>query len=187
MPGSMPSALRKGESFRSTMDFGREQVDQRVADDLLAQVHGERERLDGEVVAVAVHDQAGDAVGLAPDEAAERFIDAGALAEFDGLADAAGEKIEIEVLAAAREAAGDDLRLRIVNRRAERAVAEILERDDVAGLRIAEGFFDFRGVNPLVTVKNACSGSDDETCHGAGIWGGGGGLVECETAESARW
>ena len=42
-------------------------------------------------------------------QAGERFIDAGTLAVFDGLADAAGEKVEIEVLAAAREAAGEDL------------------------------------------------------------------------------
>jgi hypothetical protein len=73
------------------------------------------------MLAVAVDDQAGHAVGFAPDEAAERFIDAAALAVFDGLADAAGEEIEVEVLLAAGKAAGDDLRLRIVDRRTRAA------------------------------------------------------------------
>ena len=130
------------------------------------------------MVAVAIDDQAGEAVGLGPDEAGERFINAALLAVLDGLADAAGEEVEIEVLLAAGKAAGDDLRLRIVDGGAERAVAEILERDHVAGLRVAEGFLDFSRVNPLVTVKNACAGCDDNTCHGAGIWRGGGGVVD---------
>ena len=85
------------------------------------------------------------------------------------MGDAAGEEVEIEVLAAAREAASDDLGLGIVNGGAEGAVAEILEGDDVAGFGIAEGFLDFSGVNPLVTVENAGAWSDDETGHGAGI------------------
>ena len=137
---------------------GIEEGDQRVADDFLPQVHGEGERLDGKVVAVAVDDQAGQAVGLGPDEAGEGFIDAALLAVLDGLADAAGEEVEVEILLAAGKAAGDDLRMRIVDGGAERAVAEVLEGDDVAGLGIAEGFLDFGGVNPLVTVKNARAG-----------------------------
>ena len=137
---------------------GVEQGDERVADDFLPQVHGEREGLDGKVVAVAVDDQAGQAVGLGPDEAGERFIDAALFPVVDGLADAAGEEVEVEVLLAAGKPAGDDLRLGIVDGGAERPVAEVLERDDVAGLGIAEGFLDFGGVNPLVTVKNARAG-----------------------------
>ena len=137
---------------------GIEQGDEGVADDFLPQVHGERERLDGEMVAVAVDDQAGEAVGLGPDEAGERFIDAALLAVLDGLADAAGEEVEVEVLLAAGKPAGDDLRLRVVDGGAERAVAEVLEGDDVAGLGIAEGFLDLGGIDPLVTVKNARAG-----------------------------
>ena len=163
---------------------GVEQGDQRVADDFFAQIHRQRQRLDGKVVAVAVDDQAGQAVGFAPDETGKRFIDVGALAQVDRLADAAGEEVEVEILFAAGKAAGDDLRHRIVDRRAERAVAEILERDNVARLWIAEGFFDLGGVNPLVTVKNACSGCDDDACHGAGISAGECGVVECETREA---
>jgi hypothetical protein len=48
---------------------------------------------------------------------------------------------------------------------------------------MAEGFFDLGGVNPLVTVKNACSGCDDDACHGAGISAGNGRIVEYESKE----
>jgi hypothetical protein len=34
-----------------------------------------------------------------------------------------------------------------------------------------------------VSVKNACSWSDDNACHGAGISAGKWGNVECETTE----
>lgn len=148
---------------------GGEDGNEGVADEIAPEVHGEGEGLDGEAVAVAVDDESRDAVGFAPDDAAEAIVDAAALAEFEGLGDAAGEEVEIEVLAAAGEAAGDDLGLGIVDGGAEGAIAEILECDDVAGLGIAEGFLDFSGVNPLVTVENASAWSDDKTGHGAGI------------------
>ena len=135
-------------------------------------IHGERERLDGEVGAVAIDDQAGQAIGFAPDEAAQRVIEAPALAVFDGLADAAGEEVEVEILAAPGEAAGDNLGERVVDGRAERAVAKILEGYDIAGLWIAEGFPDFGGVNPFVislisfnTVPAvSCSSSSSSIC-----------------------
>jgi hypothetical protein len=85
MPGSMPSALRYGGIVAEDDGGGIEKGDERVADDFLPQVHGERKGLDGEVVAVAVHDQAGEAVGLGPDEAGKRFIDAALFAVLDGL------------------------------------------------------------------------------------------------------
>ena len=138
------------------------------------------------MIAVAVDDQARDAIRFAPDEAAEPWVDLLALAVFDRLADAAGEKVEIEVLAAARESAGDDLRLRVVDGRAERAVAKIFERDHITGLRITESFADFGGVNPLVAVENAGAGSYDETCHGAGNLRTKSAAVECETIQSTQ-
>ena len=78
------------------------------------------------------------------------------------------------------------MRLRIVDGGAERAVAEIFERDHITGLRITESFADFGGVNPLVAVENAGAGSDDETCHGAGIWPRGGWIVDVECAKVAQ-
>ena len=161
---------------------GGEQRDEGLADDVAAQVHGQGQRLDAEVGAVAIDDEAGQAVAFAPDEAAEEFIEAAAAAMLDGLADAAGEEIQVEVLAAAGEAAGDDLGVRVIDRGAERAVAKILEGDHVAGLGVAESFLDLGGVNPLVAVENTGAGSDDEACHGTGIWGGRRGLSNAKTA-----
>ena len=51
--------------------LGIEQSDQSIADQLLAQVHRQRERLDRKMIAVAVDDQARDAVRFAPNDSAE--------------------------------------------------------------------------------------------------------------------
>lgn len=54
------------------------------------------------MLSVAVYDEAGDAIGLGPDDAAEVFIDfREGLAELECLGDAADEEVQIEVLAAA--------------------------------------------------------------------------------------
>ena len=133
------------------------------------------------MVAVAIDNQPGNAVGLAPNQPGQRFVDGKPFAQLDRLVDAALEKIQVQILAATRKPAGDDLRFRIENGGSQRPVAEIFQRDHVSRLGIAEGFFDFSGINPLVTVKNACARSDDETCHGAGITAQSGRIVEPET------
>src|SRR5262249_48164252 len=117
--------------------------------------------------AVAVHDDAGKAVAFAPDDAAKIRPHATPLAILHGLRDATLEKVEVEILPLARKAARGDLRLGIEDGAAEQAVAAVLERDDVAILRIAPGFQDFRGVNPLVSVENARAWSDDDSGHAA--------------------
>ena len=94
--------------------------------------------MDGKVVAVAIDDEARDAIGLGPDEASEVEVDAGVAAVFDGLADAADEEIGIEVLSAARESTSDDLRLGVIDRGAERAVAKVFESDDIARSWVSE-------------------------------------------------
>ena len=67
---SIPSARRTGASLRSTMTVARESKrDERLRDQRLALIHRQRERLEHEVVAVAVHDQAGQPVALAPERA----------------------------------------------------------------------------------------------------------------------
>ena len=161
--------------------FGIEKLDECVADGFLPQVHGEREGLDGKMVAVAVDDQTGEAVGFGPDESGQRVVDARVFPMVDGLADTAGEEIEIEILLPAGEPAGDNLGKRIVDGGAQRAVAEILERDDITGFRVTEGFLDLSGIDPLVTVKNARAGRNDEAGHGAEMSDGARRLVECET------
>ena len=148
-----------------------EQGNERVADDFLSQIHGQREGLDRKMITVAIHDQTGKAVRLGPNKAGESLVDPRVFPVLDGLADAAGEEVEVEVLLPAGKAAGDDLGLWIIDGGAEWAVAEVLERDDIAGFRIAEGFLNFGGIDPLVTVKNASAWGNDNTCHGLGMSG----------------
>jgi hypothetical protein len=52
------------------------------------------------MIAISIDDKAGDAVGLRPYDAAKGFIEVGCFdAEIERLADAADEKVGIEVLA----------------------------------------------------------------------------------------
>ncbi len=91
---------------------------QRFDDERLPLVHREGERLQHQVIAVAVDDHAGKPVALAPDEAAKTWIDPAAFAVCQRLRDSALEKIEVELLAFARETPRDDLRLAVVDRAA---------------------------------------------------------------------
>ena len=68
-----------------------------------------------------------------------------------------------QVLAVPGKAAGDDLGLGIENGRSQPAVLEVLERDDIARLRIAEHFLNLRAIHPLVAMENAGAGLDDNT------------------------
>ena len=142
-----------------------QEVVEGLDDEVFAQIHREGERLEHEEVAVAVDDDAGEAVGLAPDEAAEVQIDVGGFAHLDGALDAAREEVEIEILAAVGEQTRGDLRHRVVDGAAEGLAAHVLEMDDVAGLGIAETFLNFSGVNPEVTVEEAGAGLDGEGGH----------------------
>lgn len=130
--------------------------------------HREGESLDDEMAFVAVHDQAGQAVGLAPHDAGEILVEIEPLSQFKRLPNPTEEELRIKILPAAGEPAGDNLRVGIVDRAAERTVVEILQRDHVSRLRIAEGFFHLRGVHPFVSVENSGAGSDDEAGHDGG-------------------
>lgn len=77
-------------------------------------------------------------------------------------------------MAATGEAAGDDLGVRIVDGSAEWAVAEVFEGYDVTRLWVAESFFNFGGINPFMSVKNACARCDNQACHGGSMRGKGG-------------
>ncbi len=118
------------------------------------------------MLAIAVDHHAGQAVALAPNQTAEFGVDTlQSRAQFQSAGDAAGEEFGIELLLTTRKAAGDDLRLRVVNRRAHRPILVILQRDDIAGLRVAEGFFDFTSIYPLMSVEDARAGLDDDSGH----------------------
>ena len=101
------------------------------------------------MIAVAVDDHAGEPVALAPDQPSKLRIESAPGPVVDGLLEAALEEFEVEVLALAREAPGDDLGLGIVDGGADEAVLAILERDDVAVVAgCAKGLEHFTGVRP---------------------------------------
>ena len=103
----------------------------------------------------AIKDDAGHAVGFGPNEAADGFVEGESLADFVGAFQSAHDEVEVELLGAMGEASSNDLGGRIVDGSSHGAVFEVFEGDDVAGLGLAEGFFDFGCVNPVVALKDA--------------------------------
>ena len=144
---------------------GGKQVFQNVQDNGEAALHGDGQRLDDQVIRVTVHNQAGEAVRLAPDEARERFLRQPLAAQFHRLADAPGKKVPVQFLLAAGKTPGDDLGMGVEHGGSQEAVLEILQRHDVPRLGIAEDLAHFRAVNPVVPLKNACSWRNNQTCH----------------------
>ncbi len=152
---------------------GGKDLHQGLDDQLLALRHRQGQGLQHQVVAVAVDDDAGQAVGLAPDQAAELRIDPGLDAAFQRALDAADEEVEVEVLAAVREQPGADLRLRIVDGAAQRLATRVLELHDVARLGVAVAGLDLGRVDPDMTVKNAGARLNGERGHGRGAGAAG--------------
>ena len=118
------------------------------------------------MIAVTIDDHSGQPVALAPNDATQFWIDPSPVAVFGRLANAAFEKIKIEVLALARKTARHDLRLGIVNRAPDQAIATVLERNDVAVYWVAEYFQHLARKNPVVSVQNSGARFDDYSCHG---------------------
>ena len=146
---------------------GVQQLAQSRHDEFLTQRHRQRQGLQHQMVAVPVHDQARQAVGLAPHQPAQVGVDAQRVAHVQGALDAALEEVGVQMLAAERVAARDDLRARIVDRAAEGLAAQVVEDHFIAGLRIAGDDLHIRGIHPVMTVKEAGAGLDNEGRHGA--------------------
>ena len=111
-----PSALRTGASFRSTITMSPKKIDHCGRDQILSYVHRQCERLQDEIVAVTIDDQARKTVAFAPHHAAQLCIDVSPVPVFGRLLDAAPEKILIKILPSPRKTARNNLRFRIVNR-----------------------------------------------------------------------
>ena len=142
-----------------------EHASQRLDDQLLPHVHRERQRLQHELIAVAIDDHARQSVALAPDHSAQPRIHAATRAIFHRLCDAALEKIEIERLFPARETPRHDLRFAVVDRAADEVILAVLQRDDVAIGGIAERLQHLAGEDPVVAVEDARARFDDEAGH----------------------
>lgn len=128
-------------------------------------IHGHCQRLKDEMRAVAIDHQSGQTVGLAPDQAVNGLGESHRLPQRERPFDSALEKVRVQILFSPRETAGHDLRVRIVDRRTERPVFNVLELDDRARLWIAQHTLHFGRVDPFVTMKEAGAGLDDERGH----------------------
>src|SRR5712691_8703846 len=118
------------------------------------------------MIAVTIDDHPGQPVALAPNDPAQFWIDPSPVAVVGRLANAAFEKIKIEILPLPRKTARHDLRPGIVNRAPDQTIAAILERNDVAVYWVAEYFQHLARKNPVVSVKNSGPRFDDDSCHG---------------------
>ena len=116
--------------------------------------------------AVSVDDHSGKTVGFAPNKPTKGGIQIKAAPEVAGQPDAATEKILVERLAAAGKSPGHNLAQGVVNGRSERTVLVILEGNDLPWLGITENFLNFAGIDPIVAVKDAGAGFDDDSGHG---------------------
>ena len=146
--------------------LGSEEVDEDLGDELLAPIHGQREGLQDKMRAVAVDNHSGQPIRLAPDKAAELWVEVKLAPQVTGHLDPATEKVLVELLPPPRKSARDDLALGVVDRGSERAVPEILDGNDLSGLGIAEYLLNLAGIDPIVAVKDAGAGSDNDSWHG---------------------
>ena len=105
----IPRLVRTGASFRSTMRDAAEQIDDCSRDQILSHVHRQRERLQNEMIAVAVDDHARKTVAFAPHNPTQLWIDISSVTVFGSLHDAASKEIEIQILPSPRETARNDL------------------------------------------------------------------------------
>src|SRR5205807_7744111 len=98
-------------------DYDRsEKIDNRSDEQLFSLVHRERQRLEHEIIVVAVENHTRQAVAFAPNDPSQFWIDLPPVAILICLCDSPFKKIEIEVLPLPREAPRDDLRFGIVDR-----------------------------------------------------------------------
>src|SRR5438445_4598376 len=103
------------------------QIDNCVRDYFFSHVHGERERLQNKIIAVAINDHPWKPVALAPDDATKLCIHISPQAVFRRLRNPAFEEIQVEVLFSPRETARNDLRFRIINRAADQMILAVFE------------------------------------------------------------
>ena len=105
----------------------REDRLQRCDEQFFSLVHGERERLQHEVVAVTIDDDTGESVAFTPDQPAEARIDTAPLAHAKGKAEAPLEKLLIQLLPLPGETPRHNLRLAIENGAAEQAILPVFQ------------------------------------------------------------
>src|SRR5438552_12844239 len=104
----------------------------RLDDQIFPHIHRQGERLHDKMLTIAIDDEAGQSIALAPNHAAKFCIDLSTRPVFRRLSDATFKKVEIEILFPSGKTPRDNLRLRIVNRASNQMIFAIFERDHVA-------------------------------------------------------
>jgi hypothetical protein len=88
---------------------GRKQRFQGLDDQVFSLIHGDRQRLDHQIAAVAINNQPGEPIALAPDQPSRVAILRPLLPDLMGLPDSPKEKFQIKLLATAGKSTRDDL------------------------------------------------------------------------------
>src|SRR4029078_2556049 len=99
-----------------------EQLAQPIDDQLPSPIHRERQRLEHQIISVAIHDHPWQSVAFAPDDAAEPFIHPVPSAVSHGALDLFMEQKRVELMAAPRKPAGHDWLPAIVNRGSQKLI-----------------------------------------------------------------
>ena len=134
MPASTPvselHAFRFANRAVVALDdaFRRQCFGNGLSDQVFALIHRQRQGLQCHIVAIAVDDDSREAIAFAPNDPAQFWTDAGEfLPVLDRPLDPPHEEIAIEHLFPSGKTTRDDLRLRIVDRRAQHPVSLICE------------------------------------------------------------
>ena len=95
-------------------------------------IHGEGERLKHQHASIAISNHARQPIAFAPYQAAQIAPASGTLPVFEGLGDAAAEKILIQFLAMTRDPTNHDLRAGIINPHAQKVIPPVLNGNKVS-------------------------------------------------------
>ncbi len=158
---------RPGARIVAGKDSTRSDLLVEEVDDLRQQpIHALRERLDDEVVAVAIHDERRQQIGLAVNQPIRGRIDAERAPERQRGVDPAFQQLVVGRLLAVRQHADGDLRSIAIQRVSENAAARRANHDAVAARRLDVGHVG--AVDPRMTAPKAelaTGGEDDGWCH----------------------
>ena len=144
---------------------GIEQLPEGIGDQMAPLIHRRGEGLDNQQISVTVHDHPRQSIGLAPGKAVDRLRKVHGFPHGERPFQSAEEKVGIQILFAPGKSTRHDLGVGIVNRGAKRPVAVILQRHHITRDGFAGHLLNLRAVDPVMSVKDASAGLDDESGH----------------------
>ncbi len=161
---------RRGRLIEPVDAAVREESREGRGDPLRCPEHPERQALDHAHWAIAVHDEAGQSVCLAPAEAIGVGDQARRPAVLPGSLEPAHEESGVDGLVTPSEQAAAERRAGVVEALAEISAARIKHLDGLAGLGKALEVVDLAPVNPRVPGVDSLLGAalENEPGHGSG-------------------